>query len=143
MPRCPLSVPAICFSLCLAGLASACSGDDACSAVAIECTPQYQPTFTNVFNNTLLPSCGVAGSACHAPEGAKAGLVFAEIEQAYDLLTGAGGQAARVDPQALGCGTLLSRIATDDRGRVMPPGNPLADSEVCAIVQWVSMGAER
>ncbi len=122
----------------------ACSGgdDDTCAPVRAECVPQYPPTFDNIFQNTLVPSCGVAGSACHSADGAKAGLVFAEVERSYDLLTGVNGPA-RVDVEALGCGILLSRVATDDPARVMPPGNPLAESEICAIVQWVDMGAQR
>ncbi|MCG8420456.1 MAG: hypothetical protein MJE77_21185 [Proteobacteria bacterium] len=128
---------------CLLAVCGACSDSDACVEVTADCVPLYQPTFENVFTNTLVAKCGVAGSACHAREGARAGLIFADIDQAHDLLTGSGGAAARVDSESLGCGVLLARVAADDPARVMPPGNKLMDSEICAIATWIEMGARR
>lgn len=133
------STPAL-WIVALAVLLLACSGgSDACVEVpAPDCTAQYAPTFDNVFNNTLLPRCGVAGSACHATEGGRGGLVFAEIEASYQALT-----AARVDSEAPGCGTLLERVAADEPARLMPPGDPLSDGVLCSITQWVAAGAPR
>ena len=133
------TAPAL-WLVALVVLLVACSdGSDACVDVpAPGCTPQYAPTFQNIFDNTLLPSCGVAGSTCHAPEGAQGGLVLAEIEASHAALT-----TTRVDSEAPGCGTLLQRVAADEPGRVMPPGDPLPDGVVCAITQWVAMGAPR
>lgn len=119
---------------------TACSDEAACAEVTTECAPLYEPTFDNVFNITLQQRCGVAGTACHAREGGQAGLVFVDIDESYTLLTG---QTARVDSEALGCGTLLSRIAASDPSRAMPPSAPLSAAEQCSIVQWVAMGANR
>lgn len=129
---------------CLAFLLFGCSdgGGDA-PAINTDCTPLYEPTFTNVFNNTLARRCGVAGGACHSQEGAQAGVVFAEIESAYALLTGASTGRPLVSPEDPDASILLSRVAATDPGRVMPPGMPLAESELCAIVLWETMGAQR
>ncbi|MEM9489705.1 MAG: hypothetical protein AAGC55_11200 [Myxococcota bacterium] len=128
----------------LGALLGACSGsdgsDDLCVQVSAECVPLYAPTFQNIFDNTLMPGCGVPGSACHAVEGAQGGLILSDIDTAYEALVTEGG---RIDSDMLGCGTLLSRVATDTASLLMPPGAPLADSEICAITQWVAAGAPR
>lgn len=122
-------------------LLAGCGADEpGCAEVSAECAPLYEPTFDNVFAMTLQPRCGVAGVACHSRDGAQAGLIFEEVNESYDLLTSAPG---RVDPETLGCGTLLSRLAAADPARAMPPSAPLSDPELCAVVQWVAMGAQR
>lgn len=131
------------FIAALGGLAACSSGSDECVAVSPECTPLYAPTFENVFTNTLQQRCGVPGVACHAREGAKGGLVFVDIDESYALLTGANGGPSRVDSAELGCGELVSRVASDDPSRVMPPAAPLGDAELCSIIQWVAGGAQR
>lgn len=136
-----LSLPLIGIAL-MWGLA--CSGADRCVPVDTECQPLYEPTFANIFQNTLAPSCGVAGVACHAPEGAAGGLVFADIEQAHAQLVGADGRIVPADdPGNIGCGSLLSRLGSDDPGYQMPPFAPLPEAELCAIRQWVVAGAPR
>lgn len=128
--------------LALAALigASACSDPDTCALVDTECQPLYQPTFDNIFQNTLLPSCGVAGVACHAPEGNAGGLVLADAEASYQAITG---DNPRIDLDNVGCGPLLSRISSSDPSYQMPPSAPLAEAELCAIRQWVVAGAPR
>lgn len=122
----------------------ACSDPEStCTEVTTECAPLYEPTFENVFTNTLQQRCGVAGSACHAREGAQAGLVFVDIDESYALLTGQVDGRVRVDPDALGCDILLSRLASPEPRFVMPPAAPLSDAELCSIVQWVAQGATR
>lgn len=123
--------------------AAACSDDSVCAEVTTECAPLYEPTFENVFNTTLQPRCGVAGSACHAREGAQGGLILADIDEAYDMLAGNGGHPRRVDSETLGCGELLSRLASSEPSRLMPPASPLSEAELCAITQWVAMGGNR
>lgn len=130
-------------AVALALMSAACSDDSTCAEVTAECAPLYQPTFDNVYSTTLQQRCGVAGSACHAREGAQAGLVFADIEESYDMLVGSNGHPRRVDAEALGCGELLSRLASSDPSRVMPPAAPLSEAELCSITQWVAMGANR
>jgi hypothetical protein len=120
-----------------------CADESACAPVTAECAPLYEPTFDNVFTTTLKPRCGVAGLACHSRDGARAGLIFEEANESYDLLTGAGGGPVHLDPDALGCGTLLSRLGATEPARAMPPSAPLSEPELCAVVQWVAMGAKR
>src|SRR5690606_32299003 len=98
LPLVPIAAAAAALGACL----GACSDDAACVAIDTACVPLYEPTFDNVFAITLRPSCGVAGSQCHAREGAQAGLVFDDIDEAYSLLTeqpGTGGEP-RVDREA-------------------------------------------
>ncbi len=124
-------------------LLSGCSDEPVCAEVSAECAPLYEPTFENVFDITLSQRCAVAGGVCHAAEGAQAGIVFVDIDDSYDLLTGGAGGRVLVDPAALGCGTLLSRVAADDPARTMPPNAPLSEAERCSIIQWVAAGAVR
>lgn len=120
----------------------ACSDKDAaedCSAVVDRaCVPAYDPTFENVFNNTLKPSCALAGSSCHAAAGHKAGLTLDDAETAHRLLLD-----QRVTPGKPECSLLGRRVLSTDPSFTMPPGLPLAAGERCAIVQWIAQGAKR
>ena len=111
----------------------------ACINVAASCSPAYEPTFDNVFRNTLKPSCALAGPSCHAAAGMKAGLVLEDVDTAFRLL-GERGRAVPGDPQ---CSLVTRRIESSDVGFMMPPGLPLPPGEKCAIVQWVAHGAQR
>ena len=120
--------------------AAGCSSDDdACVQVDPSCTPLYEPTFTNVFERTLVPTCGVEGSACHSADGAQNGLIFEDVDEAYRLLVDDG----RVIPFDPSCSELGRRIATTDPRQVMPPGGRLAAAERCAILTWMANGAQR
>jgi hypothetical protein len=123
-------------------LAAACDGEQPCIEVATDCQPLYEPVYDEVFARTLVPKCGVSGTACHSAEGARAGLILVDPDQAYDLLLGASGRA-RVNPGDPGCSLLVRRLASRDASFVMPPGSPLAEAEICAVVQWIANGAER
>ncbi|HLU68918.1 MAG TPA: c-type cytochrome domain-containing protein [Kofleriaceae bacterium] len=125
-------------------LLAGCPGEPPClDQVAVDCAPLYEPTYDEIFARTLLPTCGQEGTACHAPEGARAGLVFADPDQAYSLLLGEGGAPARVLPDQPECSPLLVRIESDDRSFQMPPGQMLSEAERCAIRKWVAAGAPR
>lgn len=126
---------------------TACSGGEsepACvQTISTACTPQYEPTFEQIYTRTLRPSCGQAGGLCHAADGAKGGLVLDDLELAYQGLTGANGARARVlagDPE---CSVLTQRLEAAEPSRVMPPGAPLRPEVRCAIYQWIEMGAPR
>lgn len=136
------------FALVLIGgalaCAAACSDDElVCADVTAECAPLYEPTFDNIYTNTLQQRCDVPGTACHAREGAQGGLVFADIDESYELLTGQADGRVRVNSDELGCGVLLSRLGSTDPSWGMPPAAPLSDAELCAIVQWIENGAPR
>jgi len=108
-------------------------------AQAAACTPQYEPTFDNVYQNTILTRCATGGGSCHLAGAAKGGLVLEGIDAAYDGLVTAGRVVAG-DPE---CSLVIRRLeATRDRG-MMPPGTPLTEPERCAVTLWVRQGAER
>jgi hypothetical protein len=118
----------------------ACGSDELpCVDVDLTCQPLYEPTFDQVFANTLAPKCGTAGSACHSRDGHKAGLVLDDIDLAYQLLVDGG----RVEPGAPSCSTLVARVYAASSKQRMPPGRTLADAERCALLQWVAAGAPR
>ena len=105
----------------------------------LTCTPQYEPTFENVFDNTLRTDCALGG--CHAGARPRAGLDLSEIETAYDDLLEVGED--RVIPGDTECSGVVARMFTTDSDWHMPPGETLLDSEKCAVAQWVEMGAQR
>ena len=105
------------------------------ASVTTECQPLYAPNYDEVFNRTLKPTCALAGGACHAADGAMGGLVFADADDAFDLLL----DGRRVLPGDPACSVLIKRLVLGE----MPPGKPLSAAEQCAIVQWVAGGAKR
>lgn len=100
------------------------------------CVPQYEPTFTNVFENTLRVDCAVSG--CHNGVAARAGLDMSTIDGAYDELV-EGGLVIPGDP----VNSLMTMRIFAKNQFVMPPGDPLADAEQCAVGQWIAAGADR
>ena len=116
-------------------LLAAC-GSGTCVDVTADCDALYEPTFDNLHERTLVPSCALEGG-CHAADSAAGGLDLSEIETAYDALGGT------LDADELGCNTLIARIDSDQDDFVMPPGSALPLAERCAIRQWVDAGAQR
>ena len=121
----------------------ACSGPDVgcLNPLPEDCVPQYEPTFDNVFSNTLDSSCSVGGGSCHTSQGAKGGLVLEDPDVAYQLLVGS--SSPLVVPGDPECSPLMWRLESADLGEVMPPGSPLSEVERCAILTWIRNGAER
>ena len=105
----------------------------------LACTPLYTPQFDQIFTRTLKPACSPQGGACHSAEGAKAGLVLEDVDTAYQQLVPGG----LVTPGDASCSTLARRVAATDDRWLMPPGQPLADGVICAIVTWIDQGAPR
>ncbi len=130
-------------SLLLVVALAGCGGDDdACAVVDTACQPLYEPTFSNLFDRTLLPKCGLSGGACHGDQGRQAGLAFVTADEAYDLLLGSDGRS-RVTPSDAACSLITRRVASDDASFQMPPGGGMSEAEQCVIVQWIANGAER
>lgn len=102
------------------------------------CAPAYEPTFTNVFERTLKPSCGRGGAACHTATGRQGGLVFENVDEAYEGLQA--GPVAAGDPD---CSGIVVRVTAADPNVRMPPGRALAAEEQCAIARWIADGAKR
>jgi hypothetical protein len=100
-----------------------------------DCTPQYEPTFTNVYTNTFARSCGVGGASCHA--GDQASLRLDDEQLAYDHLVG-----FQVIAADAACSPLMERLERSGSG-AMPPGAKLAAEERCAVQQWIDNGAPR
>jgi hypothetical protein len=116
-----------------------CGCDDDCVEVDTSCSPLYEPTFDNIYTNTLSVSCSVGNGTCHTSDGqATAGnLAFTSAADAYAMLVN-----GRVETGDAACSLLVLRIEADDSD-VMPPGSPLSEAERCAITQWVANGAAR
>ncbi len=110
----------------------------ACAPAPAEtCVPAYEPTFSNVFDKTLLPSCGKSGVSCHA-EGAQGGYRFLEQGEAYRNLHDGNDVVAGNAP----CSGLVTRLeATSGKVR-MPPGRSLPEGEICAVRRWIAEGAK-
>lgn len=130
--------------LCFLGTLGCESGDELpCVDVTTDCEPAYEPVFSEIFAQTLQPTCGGDGTFCHARPAAKAGMVFEDPDAAYDLLLGNTDGRARVTPLDPSCSLVVRRIEAVDPGLAMPPGDPLAPAVRCAIVQWIADGAKR
>ncbi len=123
--------------LALVALTS-CSGDDCVSNLDPDCTPAYTPNFEEIHRRTLVQSCAVAGRSCHATAGAQGGMALEDIDVAYRALVDDG----RVIPEDAACSLVVMRIEAND-DRLMPPSNPLRESERCAIETWIRQGAPR
>jgi len=125
--------------LCAAVIAAtaSCSDEATCIEVDVDCERLYEPTFDNVFSETLEAKCGISGP-CHNATSAKAGLVYEDPDESYDLLL-----ESRVEPGNPGCSLLIRRIESTNTGFRMPPGGMLSEQERCSIRQWIASGAER
>lgn len=113
-----------------------CSGEPACLDLPESCTPQYEPTFDAVYANTVSTTCALSG--CHGQGSASGGLAMgATADEAWTALQG------YVDPDAPLCSELLLHLEPAGNGGIgdMPPGDPLAEEERCAIRGWIAAGA--
>lgn len=117
-----------------------CTGADECVELQpAACLPLYEPSYQAVYENTLVPSCGQGGVACHASEGRQGGFAVTDIESTYQALIDEG----RVLPSNASCSPLVSRTETKDATLAMPPGMQLSEAERCAIQTWIERGATR
>lgn len=128
------------LALCALAAVPAC-GDECVDVQTADCTPQYEPTFDNIYNNTLSLQCGLPGNACHSTEGHQGGLVLDDPESAYNLLVES--SDPRVIKSDASCSEITRRIDPNGPGPRMPPGGMLDPGVVCAIEQWIEAGAPR
>jgi hypothetical protein len=129
---------------CLAALACTPAEDDdesdsgAPACVDIDysgCALLYPATYSQVWAQTLAPSCGGGGSACHETNTA---LRFQDPSETHQQLLD-GGFVVAGDPA---CSHLLVRLESDDPSVRMPPGNtPIAEGARCSIATWIANGA--
>jgi hypothetical protein len=131
----------------LIGLLFSCGGsmsNECVTGLPSSCSALYQPTFDQVYQRTLIPTCAL-GAQCHgaASQGRNGGLFYTDPDQAYALLTGKTDGRARVSPGNPACSIMIERLEASDPARVMPPGQPLSAAELCAIRTWIQNGAAR
>ncbi len=109
------------------------------------CRPLFDPpTFQDIYDNTLHPTCASGRGTCHSADGAMGGLVFEDPDTAYDLLLGGSTARARVVPGDPACSLIVERLdASDDAFRMPPGSDPLPGAEICTVVQWIAQGANR
>ena len=125
---------------CGNGPAPACVED-----LSTDCAPLYDPpVFSVLFEKTLQPTCATGMGTCHTSDAAAGGLSFEDADQAYALLVGDAGGAARVRAGDPACSPLVIRLEATEASERMPPGpTPLPEAERCAVVQWIANGAAR
>ena len=104
-----------------------------------DCTPQYEPTFANVYANTLEPQCSPFG--CHREPTPSGNMDLGTIDVAYaELLEEGEDRVLPGDPEH---SEMVMRIFTRESEFKMPPGpTPMPEEEQCAVALWVLMGAE-
>ncbi len=125
-------VAACALGVLLAGCPS--EGLPACISLDTSCAPLYEPTFENVYTQTIARSCGGERSPCHAA-GGDGNLPLTSRAQSYTALR------ARLTPGDPGCSDVIVRMHGAGEEYLMPPGAPLSGPERCAIAQWVEAGA--
>lgn len=106
-----------------------------CVTVDTACSPLYQPTFANVFQNTLRTGCGSTNGSCHSSTG-DSGMSLADPAAAHASLL-----AGRVKAGDPGCSEMIVRTHSPGKSYEMPPDAPLSAAERCALVQWIQSGA--
>ncbi len=138
------------IALSCAALAAACgssngSDEPTClpAPASTTCTPLYEPTFDNVFMNTLSTTCAATG--CHSGAQPTGNMALDEIEKAYTNITAKSTTGEpRIEKGNVQCGKVIVRLESKDKSYSMPPqGATLRDGEVCSIAQWIAMGAKR
>lgn len=144
MVRAPHSVlrSALAFATVATSLGCGDDGGECLLAVTTECDVSYEPTYTNIFNNTLRPTCGGPGVSCHGEDGRRGGLVFATAGESYDLLLGITDGRSRVTPGEPDASMLLQRLECSSPLPRMPlNSDPLPATARCAIAKWIAAGA--
>ena len=130
--------------LCLVVLAVAGCGETPppeCKTVDTTCSGlAYQPTFTNIYNNTLKDTCGSTNNSCHSASNHAGGLSFESQDVAYQQLLDA--TRKRVVPGDASCSEMIVRTDSPGEDYQMPPGDPLSAPTRCALIQWVVQGAQ-
>lgn len=130
-------------ALALGGCPEAEDGLPACIERDVDaCTPLFEPTFDRVYEQVLMPRCGLAGGSCHGAPGADGtdgGLVVGDADATHAVLLD-----GFVEPGDPSCSLLMVRLEVDDPDLVMPPGSqPLDESIRCSVARWIASGAAR
>lgn len=125
----------------------ACSGNDgdipATVSLSPECSESFSPTFTEISERVLRPTCGAGGSSCHSASGAQGGLTLDSADAAYGFLVQGVDGHDLVVPGDAQSSELMVRLETTGEEWSMPPGRQLEAGERCAIQKWINAGAKR
>ncbi len=99
-----------------------------------------EPTFTNVNQRILQPSCGTTNSSCHGGSSPTSGLILTSYTS---IMNDAASQGKTVDPGSASTSNLyLKTTATPPFGERMPKGGaPLSLSMQQLIRDWINAGA--
>lgn len=111
-----------------------------CVSLDETCSLLYQPLFSEIHRRTLAATCAEPGTSCHSSEGRRSGLALEDIDEAYELLLDP--EDPRVVPGDPECSPIMVRLEHTGSS-VMPPGDPLLESERCTIAAWIRNGAPR
>jgi hypothetical protein len=136
----------------LAGVVvAACGGDGGSSdeptclskPVSTDCAPFYEPTFDNVWKNTLKTTC--AASGCHSGSQPTGNMALDQEDQAYtNLMATSTTGEPRIKSGDVQCGKVIVRLNTKGKSYSMPPPpTSLSAGELCSIAQWIAKGATR
>jgi hypothetical protein len=119
--------------------------EDCLDQLNTSCKPLYEPTFSNVYNNTLVVSCAIGNGTCHTVDGQSVAnnLSFGTEDSAYAGLTGQVDGVKRAVAGEPECSLMIQRLESSDADVQMPPGKKLPEAERCAIIQWVDRGTPR
>jgi hypothetical protein len=129
-------VQRVLFMVALTGCSACETPPPECTTTALDpaCLPQYQPTFQNVYSNTIQQDCGSSEGSCHGSSDSDSGLSFADAPTAYQALVD------HVKAGDAACSELVVRTHDTGQDYSMPPDEPLGESERCALLQWVLAG---
>jgi len=110
----------------------------ACDEVSEEaCTPLDQPSFSNVYELVVTPSCAVGGS-CHGGGSFAGGLDLGALDRAYTNLL----ERQSVIPGSAAQSPLMSRLDSSvSDPQHMPPGQMLNEAQRCMVATWINDGA--
>ncbi len=102
--------------------------------------PRIKPAREVHFTNDVQPILAKRCYACHGPDVAESGLSFVNRESALSE-TESGDHA--IVPGDIDASLLIARvISTDENERMPPEGDPLKESEVEILRNWINAGAK-
>ena len=119
---------------CNSGRAIVVAGSFLCTAIA---TPATADDRSDFFENRIRPLLSQKCAECHTGKTPEGDLRIDSLEM---LRKGGMGGPAIVDGDAA-ASLLIRRLTTSDPGFVMPPEDPLSESEIADVTRWINEGA--
>src|SRR5215831_1611332 len=88
----------VCGCMLAFGCSDAPTGPVCVANLSTNCNELYPPTFQQLYDNVLHPTCASGSGTCHTGDAAKGGLLFEDPTTSYRLLLGMIDGRARVIP---------------------------------------------